>query len=569
MVSTRFNSFEVCPFPESAATRFHLMNVMPVVIRELREQSRQGATYWLRWLGAGLLSAAGILVWTNSGLRYQQGGEFFHFMHLVLFWSIWFLVPLLTADCLSRERREGTLGLLFLTPLSPRDLVVAKGLAQALRAATFWSASLPVLLIPFLLGGISWMEVAQSVVVNLSSFWLALGAGLLASSHNRRMHRALGGAMFWAFLLLVYLFLVHGLAMDLISSASFPPSQSWLETWGRLLSQGISMTLNIDIYRNLPPFRPTPSLSLFDQGSVLARILISAVFMVAILISSAARLIRRNWRDEPRSGLGLRMERIFCTPRVARGLFRRWMRRKIEKNPIGWLEQRTWQARTVTWSWLAVLISIYSLLLTDPLSFMRFFGECQRVLTWLLLFSMAATASGSFQRERETGVLELLLVSPLQVRQIISGRLRGIWGQFLPALLLLIGVWIYMARALRYVNWTNTDLETPFLTGAILIVVFLCLPVIGLYFSLRWKHFPTALGWTLLVAFAVPSTLMTGIELALQTVFEWSGLTLDRFGPVLTLLGTAFVQVHLAVRLGRRLDRNLQERKFALPHAAL
>ena len=40
--------------------------------------------------------------------------------------------------------------------------------------------------------------------------------------------------------------------------------------------------------------------------------------------------------------------------------FRRWMRRKLERNPIGWLEQRTWSGRLVTWGWFAVLISIYS-----------------------------------------------------------------------------------------------------------------------------------------------------------------------------------------------------------------
>ena len=41
--------------------------------------------------------------------------------------------------------------------------------------------------------------------------------------------------------------------------------------------------------------------------------------------------------------------------------------------------------------------------------------------------------SGSFRRERETGVLELLLVAPLSTHQIVWGRLRAIWGQFAPA----------------------------------------------------------------------------------------------------------------------------------------
>ena len=70
----------------------------------------------------------------------------------------------------------------------------------------------------------------------------------------------------------------------------------------------------------------------------------------------------------------------------------------------------------------------------------------QSFMGWLLAISMAASAAGSFRRERETGVLELLLVSPLTTRQIISGRLFGLWGQFLPSIVTLLGIWAYFAR---------------------------------------------------------------------------------------------------------------------------
>ena len=45
--------------------------------------------------------------------------------------------------------------------------------------------------------------------------------------------------------------------------------------------------------------------------------------------------------------------------------------------------------------------------------------------------------------ERESGVLELLLVSPLGEKQIIAGRLSGLWGQFAPAAVLLLAIWAY------------------------------------------------------------------------------------------------------------------------------
>src|SRR5215471_8871727 len=145
------------------------MIVTPVIARELRASARQPFTYSLRTVGVAALLLACFLF----GLRYNfgptQGGLLFGSLHFTLFWAIWVLVPLLTADCISRERREGTLGLLFLTRLKANDIVVAKTLAHALRALTLWLAVLPVLAIPFLLGGVSWMEALLSVAVNFSS----------------------------------------------------------------------------------------------------------------------------------------------------------------------------------------------------------------------------------------------------------------------------------------------------------------------------------------------------------------------------------------------------------------
>jgi hypothetical protein len=120
------------------------------------------------------------------------------------------------------------------------------------------------------------------------------------------------------------------------------------------------------------------------------------------------------------------------------------MKRKLETNPIGWLEQRTWSGRLLTWGWLAIIISLYSTILTDP-SFFQRTSTPQNVMGWMLVLSMAISTAGSFRRERESGVLELLLVSPIGERTIISGRLRGLWNQFLPAFGLLLIVWAYLS----------------------------------------------------------------------------------------------------------------------------
>src|SRR5215468_4739821 len=159
-----------------------IMLFVPVIARELKASARQPFTYHLRTLGAGAL----LLVSAVSGLEWgftpSMGGRMFSGLHFTLFWAIWLLVPVLTADCISRERREGTLGLLFMTRLKGQDIVVAKSLAHGLRALTLWVAVLPIVTVPFLMGGVSWLEVMLSGMVNLCALCGALSAGLLASA---------------------------------------------------------------------------------------------------------------------------------------------------------------------------------------------------------------------------------------------------------------------------------------------------------------------------------------------------------------------------------------------------
>src|SRR5579859_1247473 len=171
------------------------MILLPAIERELRAAARHSFTYSLRVIGVmALLVVFGAMV-LEEGLGRGAGGKLFGHLHCALFFSIWILGPLLTADCISRERREGTLPLLFLTPLRPRDIVNAKSMAHALRAFTLGLAVVPLLTVPFLLGGVSWPEVVLSVLVNSSSICLAIGAGLVGSATSKTWTRAMSLAL--------------------------------------------------------------------------------------------------------------------------------------------------------------------------------------------------------------------------------------------------------------------------------------------------------------------------------------------------------------------------------------
>src|SRR3954471_21180692 len=131
----------------------------PVILRELKAGSRQRGTYYLRMLAAGLaITMCGWFCLTISvrfGMQ-QQGGLLFQGLHPLLLVTIGVVVPLMTMDCISREKREGTLGLLFLTNLKARQIIFAKVIAHGLRAATLWLAVIPVMALPLLMGGVDW-----------------------------------------------------------------------------------------------------------------------------------------------------------------------------------------------------------------------------------------------------------------------------------------------------------------------------------------------------------------------------------------------------------------------------
>lgn len=298
--------------------------------------------------------------------------------------------------------------------------------------------------------------------------------------------------------------------------------------------------------------------------------LVSALFLLAMILLAAMRM-RRTWQEEPPSAARLRVEKVFCTPIIGVAFFHHWLRHKLERNPIGWLEQRTWTGRLVTWGWFAVMISFYSAVFSAR-GVGLFLSEVQDTMAWGLLGVMAVSAAGSFQRERETRVLELLLVSPMSAGEIIYGRLRGLWGQFLPALLLMLGIWVYLAELFR--ERENFWLIPFFCAG------FITLPVIGLYYSLRRKTFIGSFLSTLFAGLALPHLVKLLLFLAVQIILggfaypEYDHPWLAGLFRLLSDLISApifitFIQIGIALRAAGRLRRDLLRRDFAVARFAV
>src|SRR5664279_6501488 len=100
--------------------------------------------------------------------------------------GVWF-----TADCLSAEKREGTLGLLFLTDLKGYDVVFGKLVATSLNGFYAALAAVPILALQLLLGGVTAGEFGRMALVVVNTLFFSLALGICVSAMSRSPRKAM------------------------------------------------------------------------------------------------------------------------------------------------------------------------------------------------------------------------------------------------------------------------------------------------------------------------------------------------------------------------------------------
>jgi hypothetical protein len=120
---------------------------------ELRSASRRKWTFTLRLLFAlaGVGACLVVLMLPRLGAR-EKGRTM---LVILSYLSLGFCLTVggfLTADCVSSEKREGTLGLLFLTPLRGIDIVLGKMVCHGMQVLYGLCAMFPVFFLPLLAG---------------------------------------------------------------------------------------------------------------------------------------------------------------------------------------------------------------------------------------------------------------------------------------------------------------------------------------------------------------------------------------------------------------------------------
>jgi hypothetical protein len=172
------------------------MTFLPIE-RELRVRARSRAAYRARLAVASvgaLICLPQFMSAGSFGSSTTIGSGVFEAIVITAF-MLCCAACLVTADVISAERREGTLGLLLLTRVREMDVLLGKLGSTGLTCLCGLVALLPVLMIPVLAGGVTGGEVFRNGLVLINTLFFSLAAGLWASASQLQRSRGFARAL--------------------------------------------------------------------------------------------------------------------------------------------------------------------------------------------------------------------------------------------------------------------------------------------------------------------------------------------------------------------------------------
>jgi hypothetical protein len=394
------------------------MTFLPIVGRELRVAARKRSTFWLRVTAAliGLLIGSGCMILMALAGVPRLGSALFGTLTWLSIIAALSAGLFFTSDSLSEEKREGTLGFLFLTDLRGYDVVAGKLLATSLRGAYGLLALFPVLAITLLLGGVTGVQLWKTTLALLNALLCSLTAGLFVSAMSRDSQKALAATLL---LLLVMTFggLLGDWAIAAASGRSFVPLLS--------LSSPAYVFVNAGAWGR----------SAYWNGLLTTQIACWVLFLFACVVAP------RSWQERSRRAAGTG---AWAYAWKYGGHWRRTRlrRRWLDRNPMLWLACRE--------RWQSVGIWIIAILVTGGFataSLSRMPREAWMIwiyagalYTFLLYLWAASQSCRFFVEARRSGLLELLLSAPVSERQMVRGHWRGLVRMFGLPLVLITGV---------------------------------------------------------------------------------------------------------------------------------
>jgi ABC-type transport system involved in multi-copper enzyme maturation permease subunit len=479
-----------------------------MVTRELRAGAKQKSTYRIRrWTAfiAWIVTFVMILVADAVGGRGGRGEALFNFLTGYAGLLAMLAGPLLTADALSQEKRDGTLGFLFLTDLHGYDVVMGKFFARALNAFYGLLGLVPMLAITLLLGGVTGTEIWRMALALANGLFLSLALGLAVSAMVRDSRTAVSATV------IVLLLLVVGVP----SLASVLPARA---------------ASAVGVISPYVPFAYARESRYFGPeywGS-----LASSHFLGWVLLAFASGWLPRHWQETnqvfKRRGASFPASLGIVLNRRAKS-----RAKQLSINPVLWLMSDEPLLKALLWvivvGWALVVVHSSS----TGASGARWGLPSSKIVGFVFKILMAIQACRFFTEARKTGALELLISTPLSTREIVQGQWLALRSIFVPPLVVFIVLGLVPpAIEIWRVQFQSgfSELGPAVLTGAGhlalagwltlgLVADFLATGWVGMYFALTAKNPRLAAVRTILFVVVLPSIAACGLDLVVDLVW--------------------------------------------------
>jgi ABC-type transport system involved in multi-copper enzyme maturation permease subunit len=458
----------------------------PLFKIELVAAARRWQTYALRAALVLALLSALFLVYINDWRRltgqklsindYAEMGQSFAFTVLATQLTIILLAaPAATAGAICLDKSRGNMTLLMASTLSSAEIVLGKLAARMFPVFGLIAASVPVLFIATLLGGISGEYLVGGFIVIVGAAVFTAAVAFLFSVWVGRTHEAL---------LLTYFVVFAWLLGYPIIDAVFGwrgPAKTWL------------MMQNPFVLMFAPMQRGSGA-SWNDYFGYAVTTLVLAVTLIGVAIWR----VRDAVLSEASRGVRRKKAWLFRRKRSVR---------LLDRAPLRWYERHrkrpSLAGRTVNLLFVgcAIFCSVwaaYHILGTGGISEFAIFVNMFQVGIGLLLTTVYAVTSLADERAR--GSLDILLTTPVKTRAIVLAKWRSAFAHvpWLVVLPLFVGV---VQACFGSVRFGIGGPDHPWMRPALLVTL-VVLPIaagafvtsIGLYFATRIQTFGRAVG---------------------------------------------------------------------------
>jgi len=553
----------------------------PIFSREATIAPRRGRLYLARAAyaaGLGLVAGTAWLVLSGTqqvrdvGDLARFGALLFQILAPLQALMALFFAALLVAGSVAQEKDRGTLILLLSTDMTNRELVLGKLSAGLLLVVVMLLAGLPVFMFTVLFGGVSAAQVWRVMLVTLGGvvFCGSLG-GMLAFWREKT---------FQALALVVLVLVVWAVVGEVALLAV--RAQQGVGSLGQCVAAGLSPWRAV-----LAAARPeTAGGAGWAWLNLPAGVFLAVTGLGSVVLNAAAAWGVRRWNPPP-DRQGLRPGEIVRTP----GAPAEWPAdtrepqeaaqqgtagqassgtqggqassgtqempavapasariRHVWNNPVVWREMRTWaygrKMLLVRGAYLLLVVlaagALYWLMRNEQLA--AYAGGAAvlvplAVLSLVLVNAQAVTAMTS---ERDAKALDLLLVTDLTPREIIFGKLGGVFyntKEVVLAPMLLSGYLCYRG---------HLSAENLLYVCGGLAVLFVFVAVLGIHMGMIYANSRHAIALSLGTVFF----LFGGVGLCLRMILAFSGSFQAQLHPFLAFMigGGLGLYVALGVR---------------------